>query len=378
MYFDYAATTPPHAEVLKTFETVNRDFWSNPHALHYAGIRAEALLEQARLQTLTLLNATETYQCLFTSGATEANNTALKGIRQHSYGRGNHLITSEAEHPSVLEVCRHLEQQGMQLTLLPINNDGTVEPHALKAALRPETVMVSLMHVNNETGAINNVAQLGQIIKENSKAFFHVDAAQSIGKLPLSLHNSPIDLLSFSAHKFHGLKGSGGLLVKKAIALPPLLHGGGQEKGMRSGTVDVASAAALAKALRLATASAEEALPRIRNYKQQIASTLQSLPYTMLNGDIENASPYILNISIDGVRSETLLQALSEKEIYISTVSACSTRKIAESTVVFALSGSHERAQSSIRISLSSQTTQDEVDLLCQTLPPLISSLRLN
>lgn len=376
MYFDYAATTPPNAEVLKTFETVNRDFWANPHALHRPGLRAESLLEQARKQVLSLLGAENDYRCIFTGGATESNNMALKGLAQQYRKRGNHLITSAVEHPSVLEVCRWLESEGCELTVLPVNSKGSVEPDRLKKALRPETILVSLMHINNEIGAINDIFELGSLIKKESSAFFHVDAAQSIGKIPLSLDNSPIDLLTFSAHKFFGLKGSGALLFKNRIQLPPLLHGGGQEDGFRSGTADTAQAAALAKALRLSLDHHEETWKRMVEYKRKIIETLDQISGTDLNGTIEEASPFIINCSISGIRPETILQALAEKEMYISTVSACSARKTAESAVVLALTGSHERAQTSIRISLSARTAQEEVDLLCSTLGPLIKSLR--
>lgn len=378
MYFDYAATTPPNDEVLKTFDRVNRDFWANPHALHRPGMRAESLLEQAREQVLMLLGADNEYRCVFTSGATEGNNMGLKGIARYCQSRGNHIITSSMEHPSVLEVFRFLENEGCELTVLPINSVGTVEPDALGEALRADTILVSLMHVNNEIGSINDVMKLGNIIKEKSGAAFHVDAAQSVGKFALSLDGSPIDLLTFSAHKFFGLKGAGALLLKKRIQIPPLLHGGGQESEFRSGTADVARAAALAKALRLSLKDHDAVFSRVQVYKETIASAFSAIDGVDLNGMLENASPFVINYSVSGIRPETILHALAEQQIYISTVSACSARKTAESSVVLALTGSHERAQTSIRISLSALTTQEEVDALCQALGPMIESLRFN
>jgi cysteine desulfurase len=237
-------------------------------------------------------------------------------------------------------------------------------------------VLISLMHVNNEIGSIHDLQALGKLIKEASNAFFHVDAAQSVGKYPLSMDNSPIDLLTFSAHKFFGLKGSGSLILRKRIELPPLLQGGGQEDGFRSGTADAAKAAAQAKALRLSLEKREETYLTVTDFKKTIIDAISKVPDTALNGTVEGSSPFIINFSIAGVRPETLLQALAEKELYISTVSACSTRKTTESSVVLALTGSHERAGTSIRISLSALTTQGEVDTLCSTLPPLVKSLR--
>ncbi|MDF7825244.1 cysteine desulfurase family protein [Pontiellaceae bacterium B12227] len=376
MYFDYAATTPPNSEVLKTFEKVNREFWANPHALHRAGVRAETLLEQARRQVLTLFGAESAYRCIFTGGATESNNMAIKGVARQYESRGKHLITSAVEHPSVLGVFQWLEKEGWEVTILPVNAAGCVEPHILQDALRPDTMLVSLMHVNNEIGAINNVEALGRMIKTQSPAFFHVDAAQSVGKIDLSLANSPIDLLTFSAHKFCGLKGSGALLLKNKVQLPPLFHGGGQESGYRSGTADVATAAALAKALRIALEGRATAYQRVCSYKQTIAETFSGIDGTELNGALENSSPFVINYSVRGVRPETILHALEEQDMYISTVSACSAAKTPESSVVLALTGNHERAQTSIRISLSSLTAPEEIDALCATLKPTIESLR--
>jgi len=368
MYFDYAATTPPNEEVLKTFEAVNRDFWANPRSLYQPGARSEQLLEQARNQVQTLLGANRGYRCVFTSGATESNNMAIKGVAHHCRDRGRHIVTSSVEHASVLEVCRYVQAEGWELDVLPVNRAGVVDPDDLQKALRPDTVLVSLMHVNNETGSINDIARLGSIVKEKSNAAFHVDAAQSVGKLALSLAGSPVDLLTFSAHKFFGLKGAGALILRDGVQVRPLLHGGGQEFDLRSGTADVARAVAMARALRISL--------EIEIFKASIADAINAIPDTVLNGTLDGSSPFIINYSISGVRPETLLQALGEKEIYISTVSACSTRKTDESHVVYALTGSHERATSSIRISLSALTTQEEIDVLCSTLGPVIESLR--
>ncbi|MDZ8117458.1 cysteine desulfurase family protein [Pontiella agarivorans] len=376
MYFDYAATTPPNDEVLKTFDTVNRDFWANPHALHRPGLRAEQLLEQARGQVLALLGAESGFRCIFTSGATESNNMAIRGTAYRFKKRGKHLITSAVEHPSVLTVFQSLESEGFDVTVLPVLGNGTVDPEELKNALRPDTTLVSLMHVNNEVGAINELPILGKVIKEGSDAVFHVDAAQSAGKLPIDLSKLQVDLLTFSAHKFYGLKGSGALLLPEKMVFKPLLYGGGQEFGLRSGTADPARAAAMAKALRLSLKNWEEDFAWVSKLRFQIQETLQKIPEVEINGSLDEGSPYIINCSVAGIKPETILQGLAEKKIYISTVSACSARQTAESFVVKAVTGDTKRAQHSIRISLASITAQDEVDGLCATLPELIETLR--
>ena len=376
MYFDYAATTPPNLEVLKTFDAVNRDFWANPHALHRLGIRAESMLEQSRKQVLSLLGAERECRCIFTSCATEANNMALKSIVRQYGHRGSHIITSAVEHPSVLEVCRFLETEGCELTVLPVDSTGRIASETLEDALRADTALVSLMHVNNEIGSINDIEKLGNVVKAHSNAVFHVDAAQSVGKFALALDGGPVDMLTFSAHKFFGLKGAGALIMKKRLSLPPLLHGGGQEDGFRSGTADTARAAALAKALRLSLENHEAVYARLQSFKAALVTALTEIEGATLNGAFEHTSPFIINCSISGVRPETILHGLAEKDLYISTVSACSSKKTAESSVVLALTGSHERAQSSLRISLSGLTTQDEVDTLCRTIGAVVEALR--
>lgn len=376
MYFDYAATTPPSPEVLKTFDAVNRNFWANPESLHRLGARSEQMLEQARKQVLELLGAEADYRCVFTSGATESNNMALAGAATLYQKRGRHVITTAIEHPSVLEVFRGLESVGFEVTVLPVNTLGEVEPDELASALRADTTLVSIMHVNNEVGAINDIIKLGAIVKANSAAAFHVDAAQSVGKFPIELNDSPIDMLTFSAHKFFGLKGSGALLIKSRFDLPPMTRGGGQEGGLRPGTADPARAAALAKALRLSLESRAETFERVMSYKQTLVASLAKVPDVEVNGSLEAGSPFILNCSVAGTRPETVLQALSEEEIYISTVSACSAKEHAESAVVRAITGDRKRAATSIRISLAGLTTREEVDALCTKLVPLIEIVR--
>lgn len=374
IYLDNAATTKVNAEILETFTKVNESFFGNPHSLHTLGIRAESLLEQSRTQIRTLLKAEE-YNCIFTSGATEANNLAIRGILKRYNKRGKHIITSMGEHPSVLSTIMSLKNEGYEVTTLGIEECGTINPAELKEALRDDTILVSLMAVNNELGSISPIEEVGKTIKEHSEAFFHVDAVQQVGKLPLSLQGSYIDMLTFSGHKFHGLKGSGALLVKNKIHLVPQITGGDQESGIRSGTVDVPSAACLAKALRLATERMETNLPRLENLRERIHSGVMENEGITFNSTKEG-SPYIYNFSSKGVQPETLLHALAEKEIYISTISACSSRSAKESRPVFELTKSRERATTSVRISLSSYTQVSEIEEFLTTLKSVLQKIR--
>lgn len=374
IYLDNAATTKVHAEVLETFTKVNESFFGNPHSLHTLGIRAESLLEQSRTQIGALLKA-ENYNCIFTSGATEANNLAIRGILKRYSQRGKHIITSMGEHPSVLSTIMSMKDEGYEVTTLGIEESGTIKLDELQAALREDTILVSLMAVNNELGSITPIEEAGRLVKEKSEAFFHVDAVQQVGKLPLSLKESSVDMLTFSGHKFHGLKGSGALLVKEKIKLVPQITGGDQESGVRSGTVDVPSAACLAKALRLATERMEDNLPRLENLRERIYSGVAENVGITFNSTKEG-SPYIYNFSSKGVQPETLLHALAEKEIYISTISACSSRSAKESRPVFELTKSRERATTSVRISLSSYTQVSDIEEFLTTLKSVLKKIR--
>jgi cysteine desulfurase len=360
IYFDNAATTKPYSSVLETFQMANEKFWANPHSLHKQGERAEQLLEQARTQLSTLLDAS-TYTPIFTSGATESNNLAIRGVCDAYSQRGKYIITSSVEHPSVRVLCQYLQTVGYEVTFLPVNSSGSVELDSLKKALRDDTILVAIMTVNNETGAINDVEKLAKFTKLNSRAHFLVDAVQAVGKIPLTLKDSSIDFLSISAHKFGGIKGSGALLIKNGINLQAQLIGGGQEGEVRSGTADTARAASIAKALRISLENKEEKYRAIKLLNKKLKKALLKDDKIIINST-ENGSPYILNFSVLGVKPETLLHALSGKEIYISTVSACSSKKSEESIPVFEMTKDMNRALSTIRVSFSSSSTELEVD----------------
>jgi cysteine desulfurase len=373
IYLDNAATTPPHPDVLDTFQQVYQKFWANPHSLHRLGERAEKLLDQARAQICSLLRANN-YRAFFTSGATESINLALKGTMELYHARGNHIITTNAEHPATSATLAWLARQGCKVTALPVNSDGCITADQVEAALTDKTVLVSLIHVNNESGTINPLPEIAERLRTH-QALLHTDSVQAIGKIPVHLDTLPVDLLSLSAHKFGGLKGSGALLVRQPIDLPPQLHGGGQEQGVRSGTGDVPRAAALAKALRLAI----EAQPAAHSHATQLNTILRDTLSTHTGIQINSphdASPYILNASMTGIRPETLLHALSEKDIFISTVSACSSKRTEPSHVILAMTGDAERAQRTIRISLAPQTSLDDIHTFLTTFTQLTAQLR--
>ncbi len=373
IYLDNAATTKPDPAVLETFNKVYEGFWANPHSLHGLGERAEQLLEQARSQVQQLLGATGS-RVIFTSGATESSNLAIKGVAEVHAARGKHLITTNSEHPSVGRVMSGLESRGFEVTRLPVGRDGVITVDQVAEALTPRTILVSTISVNNETGAINPVAEIAALLKGHP-ALYHVDAVQGIGKVPFSLSDTAVDLLSISAHKFHGLKGSGVLVLPERLPLPAQIVGGAQEFDLRSGTADVPSAAALAKALRMALERLPEASRHAAELNGMLREGLAPLPGVTVNSPA-TGSPFILNISVDGIKPESLVHAFSEQDIHISTVSACSSKASAPSAAVLALTGDEERARHAIRISLSHLTLADDITLFLDHLRSTLNTFR--
>ena len=373
IYFDNAATTQPDQSVLDTYIKVNESFWANPHSLHRIGERAEQLLEQSRSQIISLL-ADDNYKAIFTSGASESNNLALKGIAELYQKRGKHIITTNVEHPSVAETVNYLEDVGYEITRLPVDKDGIVTVEQVKKALRDDTIIVSVMFVNNESGAINPIKEIGNLLKEK-KTLFHVDAVQAIGKIPFTMDTYFIDMLSLSAHKFFGLKGSGVLILPKRQELIPLIHGGGQEGNLRSGTGDVARAASTAKALRLSLEEIDRKTEKITKLNHHLRENIVKIDGVTINSS-SYASPYILNCSVDGVKPETILHSLAKRNIYISTVSACSSKKSEPSKVILAMTDDIDRASKTIRLSLSHKTTKGEIDQFITIFREVLEELR--
>ncbi len=356
VYLDYSATTPTNKEVLDTFMRVSKDFIGNTNSLHKLGIRAKELEMQATRQIASLLGVKET-EIIYTSGSSESNNLALKGICLKYQNRGKRILTTLLEHSSIYGPISYLQRLGFIVDFLEIDENGSVKIDSLEEKITEDTLLVSVAAVNSETGILEPIEEIGKVLKKYPKCFFHVDATQSVGKIHLSFEN--VDLISLSAHKIYGIKGIGCLIKKENIELEPLIHGGKSTTKYRSGTPAHPLIASFAKALRLALQDLETKEKYISTLNKKIRQSLETYEGVFINST-ELSIPHILNISVLCMKPETLLHALEEKDIFISTQSACATGEM--SKAVYAITKEEERAKHSIRISLSYQTTKEEVD----------------
>ncbi|WHZ02021.1 cysteine desulfurase family protein [Neobacillus sp. YX16] len=359
IYFDNSATTKPYKEVVDSFVKVSSEFFGNPSSLHGLGVQAEKLLTQARTQVANLLGVKPT-EIYFTSGGTESNNLAIKGSAILHKNKGKHMILSSIEHPSVRGAMEQLEKLGFEITYLPADHHGRVKVEDVKASIQKNTILVSVMQVNNEVGTIQPITEIGELLNQYPNILFHVDAVQAVGKVPLNLIENRVDLCSFSAHKFHGLKGTGALFIREGVRLDPLLSGGNQEWKVRSGTENVAGAVAMAKALRMTIGSSETGLERMKRVKSLLREGLSRIDDVTINTPLENSAPHILNFSIRGVKAEVLIHTLEQKGIYLSTTSACSSKKQLPSQTLLAMGIPDDLADSAFRISLSYDNSEDE------------------
>lgn len=357
IYLDYSATTKTSKEVLDTFVKASTDFIGNPNSLHKLGVDAHNLIDKATKQIADILKV-KPDEIIYTSGSSESNNLALKGISLKYQNRGKHIITTEFEHSSIYGPIGYLEKMGFECDFVKTNADGTVDLDNLKSLLRKDTILVSICAVNSEIGIREQIEEIGKLVKENSNAFFHVDATQAIGKINIDLSN--VDLASFSAHKFFGIKGIGVLIKKDKIMLEPLIHGGKSTTIFRSGTPALPLIVSTAKALRLAYEDIDSKYNYVTELNNYLKENLSKYDNVYINSN-SKCIPHILNLSIIGVKPETMLHALEKYEIYISTQTACSSEKLL-SKAVYALTMDEERAKSSIRISLSDKTTKEELD----------------
>ncbi|WP_371018346.1 cysteine desulfurase family protein [Pseudalkalibacillus sp. JSM 102089] len=374
IYLDNSATTQPYKEVLDAYRKAAENFFANPSSLHRKGGEAERLFRQARMSISDLLQV-KMNEIIFTSGGTESNNLAIKGSALQYMNRGKHLITTSIEHASVLESFRQLESMGFEVTYLPVNREGKISLDDLEEALTPETILVSIMHVNNEIGAIQPIKEAGKLIKQKSRAFFHIDDVQGIGKVPLNFNEVQADLVSYSGHKFHGLKGNGVLIKRDKLSLFPLLSGGGQENDIRSGTENGPGIVAMAKALRLYLGKADAQKEKLKTLQTLLLKELSDIECVKLNSTRLGA-PHIVNFSVPGIKPEVLIHTLEEKEIYVSTRSACSSKTAAASHVLTSVGLSDQEAKSAIRISLSFDTTIEEVEFFLEELQKVIPKLK--
>lgn len=374
IYFDNSATTKPYKEVLNSFIKVSEDFFGNPSSLHRIGGQAEKLLQQARSQIANLLNVKET-EILFTSGGTESNNLAVKGVALAHRERGRHIITTGMEHASIYNAMEQLQTLGYEITYIQPDSHGFISTEAVEKEMRDDTILVSVIHVNNEVGTIQPIEQIGSMLKKYPKAVFHVDHVQGVGKVPLDLHKAGIDLCTISGHKFHGVKGTGALFVKDGIRLSPLFSGGNQEWKQRSGTENVAGMVAMAKALRMTLEHRKEKLNQMIAALERLRDGISQIKEITIHTPNENSAPHILNFSVNGLRAETFVHALEEKDIYVSTTSACSSKKKVASKTLLAMGVAADQAESAIRISLSYSNTVIEAEQTVKAIAETVKHL---
>lgn len=363
IYFDNSATTKMAPEALETYSQVVTKIWGNPSSLHKLGDRAHGLLEASRKQVADLLGV-NTDEIYFTSGGTESNNTAIKGTAWAKREFGKQIITSSVEHASVANTFTELENLGFRVTRLPVDKEGRVNPEDLKAALDKDTTLVSIMGVNNEIGTIQPIKEISEILADYPNIHFHVDNVQALGKgIWDQVFTSRVDMMSFSSHKFHGPRGIGILYKKRGRMLMPLCEGGGQEKGLRSGTENLAAIAAMAKAARLLLTDEKEKADREYAIKEKISKYLAGKPGIHIFSPLKaNFAPHILCFALEGIRGETLVHTLEDQDIYISTTSACASKKSDEASTLVAMKTPDAIATSAVRLSFDESNTLEEAD----------------
>ncbi len=376
-YFDNSATTRCFDSVVEIVDQVLRTDYGNPSSLHTKGVEAERYLRYAKEQIAASLKIQEK-EILFTSGGTEADNLALIGTAMANYRSGKHLITTQIEHPAVLQTMKYLESLGYRVTYLPVDAYGCIRLEELEAAVTPETILVSIMHTNNEIGSVMPVAEAGRIIKQkNPRALFHVDAVQGYGKCRIYPKKSGIDLLSVSGHKIHGPKGIGFLYVSDKAKIKPIIFGGGQQGGMRSGTENVAGIAGIGKAVEEIFSHFGEDIDRLYEYKEYFTERALRIPDVSVNGPQgRNGAPHIVSLSVKGVRAEVLLHSLDAEGICISAGSACSAHKPTPSSTLVAVGIAKELLESTVRFSFSVETTREQLDYALAVLEEQVPKLR--
>jgi len=375
IYFDNSATTRTDKEVLDTMVPFTIEHYGNPSSLHSPGRESKLGMDKARDQVAKLLKA-EPNEIVFTSGGTESDNLAIKGYAWANRGKGKHIITTQIEHHAVMATCEYLAKNGFEITYLPVDSDGLVSTSNFENAIRPDTILASVMYANNEIGTIQPISALGAIAKSR-KIAFHTDAVQAAGHLPIDVKAENIDMLSLSAHKFYGPKGVGALYVRKGIKLDPLLHGGGHERGLRSSTENVCGIVGLGKAAELAMRDMAEESKRLTWLRDtMIDGVLKTIPHSYLNGHRTKRLPSNANFRFDFIEGESLIMQLDMYGFAASTGSACSTKSLQPSHVLLALGLRPEEAHGSLRISMGKDNTEEDVRYLLEVLPKVVENLR--
>ena len=373
IYLDNAATSKVEPVVLDSYNQITLKYFANPSSIHSLGQEASRLLDKSREQILNVLKLTH-HEVIFTSGATEANNLAIKGYCFANKTRGKHIITSATEHPSVLNTVLEMQDFGFEVTVLPVNKEGAIEVKTLKDAIRDDTILVSLMMVNNEVGAINPIKEVGEYLKKFPKIAFHVDMVQAIGKIPLNFEN--IDMFSVAGHKIHGLLGSGLLIKEKKIILKAVNQGGGQENNLRSGTNTLALSASLAKALRLAIEGEATNYKKVKVLSERLLSYLKDNKDKYLINSCNEDNPYIVNFSLLHHKASVVVEALSNRGIMVSSLSACHAKNEDYSKVVYAMYQDLNLAHNTIRVSFGEDNTLEEVEALIYNLEEILKEIK--
>ncbi len=374
VYADNAATTAMSETCVKAMLPYFSENYGNPSSLYSVGRSARRGLDEARAQVARCLNAEPT-EIYFTGCGTESDNWALKGIAEAKAAKGKHIITSSIEHHAITHTLDWLKKRGYEVTYLKADKNGGIDLQELESAIRPDTILISIMMANNEIGTILPVAEIGRIAHEHG-VLFHTDAVQAAGHIPIDVKAMNIDMLSISGHKFHGPKGVGVLYIRRGVRVPQLLHGGGQERNQRSGTENVPEIIGMAAALEEAVNNLPETMPRVSKMRDRLIEAFKSIPYSRLTGDPVNRLPGIASFVFECVEGESLVLSLDAKGICASSGSACSSVSLDPSHVLLAIGLPHEVAHGSLRLSLSDATTDEDIDYIIETLPPIIERLR--
>lgn len=375
IYLDHAATTPVKPEVLETMLPYFTEKYGNPSSIYSLGRENRKAIEDAREKVAKALNA-QPKEIFFTSGGSESDNWAIKGIAYANQNKGKHIITTNIEHHAVLHTCKYLEKQGFEVTYVPVRENGIVTVEDIESAIRPDTILISVMFANNEIGTIQPIKKIGALAREKV-IYFHTDAVQAIGNIPVDVNDMNIDLLSLSAHKFYGPKGVGVLYMREGVRISPMIHGGEQERGKRASTENVAGIVGLGKAIEIAGMNIDsynEKLLKLRD--RATKEILGKIPYSRLNGDSEKRLPGNVNISFEFVEGESILLSLDMKNICASSGSACTSGSLDPSHVLLAIGLTHEIAHGSLRLTFGEENTDSDIDYLLEVLPPIIEKLR--
>lgn len=375
IYFDHNATTPVPEEVFEAMVPFLKEQWGNPSSIHWAGRGTRKSVEDAREKVCALLNCTNT-ELIFTSSGTEGDNHAIKGLAYAKKDKGNHIITTNVEHPAVLNTCKHLQKEGFEVTYLGVDKDGLISLDELKAAITPKTILISIMFANNETGVLFPVKEIGELAKEKGVAF-HTDAVQAAGKAKIDVKEMNCDLLTISGHKLYGPKGIGALFIKRGVRLVPLIHGGHHERNRRGGTENVAGIVGLGKAAEIALRDMDSEIEHLKSLRDRLEKGMaERVPHIKVNGHMEKRLPNTSNISFEFVEGESLLLNLDMKGIAASSGSACTSGSLEPSHVLIAMGLTHELSHGSVRFSLGKSNTAEEIDFLLETMPPIAERMR--